>query len=76
MSDEQTAEQLQPGDVAVLKSGGPLLTVLDVGRHTSFVWCRWANSDGGINESMFPAWSLTKETALALSREWQQERNR
>jgi uncharacterized protein YodC (DUF2158 family) len=34
------------------------MTVLDVGRYTGFMWCRWMNEVGEIHEASFPPQSL------------------
>lgn len=46
------------GDRVTLKSGSPRMTVLDVGRDTGQVWCRWMNETGSIMEAAFPAPTL------------------
>jgi uncharacterized protein YodC (DUF2158 family) len=48
-----TKVSLSPGRVVQLRSGGPLMTVLDVGTHTSQVCCRWL-VDGKPAEAWFP----------------------
>jgi len=47
------------GDRVSLKSGSPHMTVLDVGRDTGVVWCRWMNDAGTVMEATFPAPSLS-----------------
>jgi uncharacterized protein YodC (DUF2158 family) len=48
-----------PGAVVKLQSGGPFLTVVDEGKHTGLLWCRWMDADGKIKETCFPVESLT-----------------
>jgi uncharacterized protein YodC (DUF2158 family) len=43
------------GDRVALKSGSPHMTVLDVGRDTGQVWCRWMSEAGTVMEGVFPA---------------------
>lgn len=71
MPDESPV--IRPGDVVTLRSGGPRMTVLDVGRFTDVVWCRWekwepvaGELDGvlkfvGHRDKMVPAPALVKE---------------
>ena len=39
------ADQFNPGDVAILKSGGPPMTVAQVGSDGRF-WCQWFDTKG------------------------------
>lgn len=45
----------QPGQRVVLASGGPPMTVVDIGAVTGQVWCRWPMPDGSFAEQSFPA---------------------
>lgn len=56
----QVAEQhaFKTGDRVVFNSGGPSMTVIDTGRHTGQVWCRWMNDSGSITEAAFPPQGL------------------
>ena len=59
------AEKIEIGDVVKLKSGGPELTVTNVGKlwETSDVlhaWCAWFSDDGKNHEGTFPCASLEK----------------
>jgi uncharacterized protein YodC (DUF2158 family) len=55
-SEARTAvsETFCAGDKAWLRSGGPCMTVLDVGRDTGQVWCRWMSEAGTVIEQAFP----------------------
>ena len=57
-SGDEKAGEFRAGDHAYLRSGGPAMTVLDVGRDTGTVWCRWMNDAGSVMERAFPAQSL------------------
>ena len=50
---------MNPGDVVVLKSGGPLMTVDVVGDHygTPTIWCSWFDGKKKV-EGNFPTTSL------------------
>ena len=48
-----------PGDRVRLESGGPEMTVLDVGRYTGCVVCEWPTADGATHRVAFPPASLT-----------------
>jgi uncharacterized protein YodC (DUF2158 family) len=50
---------LRAGDRVWLRSGGPPMTVLDIGRDTGQVWCRWMNDAGAVREGAFPAQALS-----------------
>jgi uncharacterized protein YodC (DUF2158 family) len=56
------AEQFRTGARVVLQSGGPLMVVLDVGKSTGHVWCRWMDR-GEPREASFPAACLTDDPA-------------
>lgn len=47
------SEKIKAGDVVVLKSGGPLMTVKEVGRDSmsdkTLVWCTWFDEKKAIN---------------------------
>lgn len=34
-------QEFEPGSVVALKSGGPRMTVLDIGKESGVVWCMW-----------------------------------
>jgi uncharacterized protein YodC (DUF2158 family) len=68
---------LRPGSIVRLRSGGPRMTVLDVGRYTGVVWCRWEAWEPGAGpfegvarfigrrEEMVPAVALVADAADA-----------
>lgn len=68
MSTEIAPGPFKTGDGVYLKSGGPLMTVLDVGATTGMVWCRWmveekhanssTSSEPVFKEGFFPAGAL------------------
>jgi len=45
----------------VLRSGSPLMTVVDVGRHVGLVFCRWADSEGVLDYAIFTAECLIEQ---------------
>ena len=47
-----------PGETVRLNSGGPVMTVLDQGRHSGLVWCRWMGEDDAVMEAKFPPEAL------------------
>ena len=50
-------DQLKPGDVVVLKSGGPKMTVTEVGnnfRGSPKVWCDWLEESKKMTGSFDP----------------------
>lgn len=47
------------GDTVQLASDGPLLTVLDTGKHTGEIFCQWFNRDKEITCGMFSPGCLT-----------------
>jgi len=51
----------KPGDKVMLNSGGPTMTVIDVGTHTRQVFCQWVNTYGKTETGGFPAETLTKQ---------------
>lgn len=53
----QEGKTFSPGDRVEMISEGASMTVIDVGRHTDLVWCRWA-TDAGMHEAAFPAHTL------------------
>jgi uncharacterized protein YodC (DUF2158 family) len=58
----QMADQLNPGDVVQLKSGGPEMTVAQVGNNASgkpTVWCIWFEDKKKMSDA-FPPASLAK----------------
>ena len=57
-ASESPAAPLHSGDRVTIRSGGPMMTVLDVGRDTGQVWCRWMTEDGVAIEGVFPAQAL------------------
>jgi uncharacterized protein YodC (DUF2158 family) len=48
---EAAPREFKAGDLVNLRSGGPYMTVVDVGRETGQVWCRWADQSGTIRET-------------------------
>jgi uncharacterized protein YodC (DUF2158 family) len=65
------------GETVKLNSGGPLMTILSVGRKG--VKCAWATKDHTIKEKTFPAISLTKhdggrEKLIAIVKEEEAKR--
>ncbi len=50
------------GETVKLNSGGPLMTILSVGRKG--VKCAWATKEHTIKEKTFPAISLTKPAGV------------
>lgn len=44
--------EFKPGLVVEMKSGGQPMTVLDIGRYTGLIWCRWIINDK-VNEAPF-----------------------
>lgn len=64
MSQPSTA--FAPGDNVMLSSGGPGMTVLDVGAHTGLVWCRWMGEGGDVREYAFPAQALRRDPRAHL----------
>ena len=57
-TSDDTAASLRSGDRVTIRSGGPMMTVLDVGRDTGQVWCRWMTEAGVAMEGVFPAQTL------------------
>lgn len=61
-----------PGDKVMLKSGGPSMTVIDVGASTDLVWCRWMRRgeqggkhvDGDVAENYFPPAALIPDSGV------------
>jgi uncharacterized protein YodC (DUF2158 family) len=60
-------DEIKPGDIVQLKSGGPNMTVDEVG-HSSMTetgplraWCSWFDKDGEEKRSDFPITSLVKK---------------
>jgi uncharacterized protein YodC (DUF2158 family) len=58
-------QSFTPGNRVVLQSGGPAMTVVDVGARTGLVFCRWTGGDGESREASFPA-----DTLAAYDVEW------
>lgn len=63
MSDNQT--ELKPGDIAEIKSGGKPMTILDIGKHTGLVWCRWMSDDGSVVDGIFGSNALRHSQRFA-----------
>jgi uncharacterized protein YodC (DUF2158 family) len=63
----EVASSWAPGKLVVLPSGGPGMTVVDVGRHTGLVWCRWIGVDGSVCEREFPAETLRSDPRSHLN---------
>jgi uncharacterized protein YodC (DUF2158 family) len=58
-TQEPTATQcrgtFKPGDRVMLNSGGPSMTVIDIGRETGLAFCRWTfRQSGEVHEAHFP----------------------
>lgn len=47
----------EPGDKVMFASGGPSMTVIDIGIHSARVWCQWMHQ-GALVESSFAAQTL------------------
>ncbi len=50
------------GDKVVLNSGGPVMTVFDIGINTGHLWCKWEKvnpDDSFIPEARFPPACVT-----------------
>lgn len=62
---ETEMKEFKPGDRVRLQSGGPLMTVLDVGKHTGTVWCRWPVSND-FRETSFPTEAITSAAMYPL----------
>jgi len=60
-TDDEPARAWKPGDTVVLRSGSPLMTVVDVGRHVGLVFCRWADSEGVLDYAIFTAECLIEQ---------------
>jgi uncharacterized protein YodC (DUF2158 family) len=58
--------EFKPGDRVVLRSGGPGMTVLDVGAFTGHVWCRWPVGQGAFDEASFHPDTITADPRLHL----------
>ena len=67
---EQKMPQPKPGDKVMLPSGGPGMTVLDVGAHTGYAWCRWIDGNGTIHEASFPPGTLVIDPRSHLQEAW------
>jgi uncharacterized protein YodC (DUF2158 family) len=64
----EPAPEIAPGVSVGLRSGGPVMTVLDVGRDTGLVWCLWIGADGARREAAFSPDVLTSNPLLLLGR--------
>lgn len=49
----RAATQFKDGDLVVLKSGGPVMTVDSQGRDDEIVGCRWFRMDGKLESEFF-----------------------
>jgi uncharacterized protein YodC (DUF2158 family) len=47
-------DALSPNDLVMLRSGGPALTVVDVGMYHGNVCCQWETKEGRRERSWFP----------------------
>jgi uncharacterized protein YodC (DUF2158 family) len=56
---EQAKGDWPLGAAVQLKGGGPAMTVVDVGRFTGLVYCRWVAAAGEPRVECFPADALT-----------------
>ncbi len=70
--DDVTAKPFiyEPGMRVALRSGGPPMTVIDVGKHTGGVFCDWFDGDGEFRSGLFSAGSLTMNHGVW--QEWQE----
>jgi uncharacterized protein YodC (DUF2158 family) len=50
----QESTIFKPGDSVMLASGSPTLTVVDIGKHTGCILCRWPDDAGKPVEHSFP----------------------
>lgn len=57
-TSQATKGNLRAGQEVRLRSDGPRMTILDVGRDTDLVFCRWMAEDGTIDEASFPVQTL------------------
>jgi len=57
----------KPGDVVQLKSGGPLMTVTEVGGDPRRVWAVWFDQSGKEQNGSYP------ETALVAERDHEED---
>jgi uncharacterized protein YodC (DUF2158 family) len=55
----QSGTAFKPGDKVMLPSGGPGMTVMDIGTHSGLVWCVWIDRDGITFKETFPSASLS-----------------
>lgn len=44
----------QPGEIVVLNSGGPDMTVMETDPDTGHIRCWWSQSNGETDEAYFP----------------------
>lgn len=49
------------GDVVMLNSGGPRMSVVSIDTTYKKVWCSWFNHEGKLGSANFPFASLTKK---------------
>lgn len=57
------ADEIKPGDVVKVKSGGPKMTVSQVGETSTYVesaWCNWFDEKNKNQEGVFPLTTLVK----------------
>lgn len=60
-------EYLKLGDVVILKSGGPKMTITAMpSQHFSGVMCEWFDRNGARAQARFPAESLKKVAGAGL----------
>ncbi len=55
-------DEIKPGDIVELKSGGPRMTVTDVGKTASGVlsaWCEWFD-DSKVQKAVFALQALKR----------------
>jgi uncharacterized protein YodC (DUF2158 family) len=67
-SNSETANDkaMNPGDRVALCSGGPSMTVIDIGVHSGFIWCRWM-SGSDVREGLFPPATLVVDPRSAFT---------
>lgn len=58
---ETQSPDFEPGDIVVLRSGGPDMTVTDVNLDTGDVHCWWADLDGITDSGVYPFQALLRE---------------
>jgi uncharacterized protein YodC (DUF2158 family) len=54
-ANAERTDRFQIGDSVELNSGGPPMTVYDIGRVTGWLLCQWETTEGKRQEGAFPA---------------------